>query len=428
MSIIGVHKFAAMTLIALAGLGVLVATSATPAVGANRDVPTGDTFYLPPQPLAKAKPGVIIRSTPIDAPAGARAWKILYHSRAVDGRDIAVSGVVIAPTGPAPRGGRVVVSWAHGTTGLADVCAPSKQPDIASGIPPAQRSTPLTIYPGTLVPMVKTFLDAGYVIAATDYEGLGTPGLHPYEVGESEGRSVLDAARAAHGLKATAAGNDALVLGHSEGGGAALFAGELAATYAPDLRVLGVAAEAPVTDVEHNLAILESARTGNGIIAMEIQGFHAAYPRFDPAAVLTPAALAQASIIDQKCAIDVNQTFSSSPDLVLAHDPLGIPSMAALLHANSAGNRPAGTPLLVLQGTADLLVPRFLTDTFVEKACGNLHTVPAEALPFIAPANKVDYRVYSGVNHVGVVAAAANDVAAWFAGRVSGTPATNTCT
>ena len=49
-------------------------------------VPTGDAFYVPPKPLAKAKPGTIIRSTPIAAPAGARAWKILYHSRAVDGQ------------------------------------------------------------------------------------------------------------------------------------------------------------------------------------------------------------------------------------------------------------------------------------------------------------------------------------------------------
>ena len=101
------------------------------AAAAAGHVPKGDAFYVPPQPLAKAKPGTIIRSTPIDAPPGARAWKILYHSRAVDGRDIAVSGVVVAPTGAAPKRGRVVVTWAHGTTGLADLCAPSKGVDIA---------------------------------------------------------------------------------------------------------------------------------------------------------------------------------------------------------------------------------------------------------------------------------------------------------
>ena len=192
------RKLVAIALITVSSLGVLAATSTAPAAAAPA-APKGDAFYVPPKPLAKAKPGTIIRSTPIgDAPAGARAWKILYHSRAVDGRDIAVSGVVIAPTGAAPHGGRVVVTWAHGTSGLADLCAPSKLPDIASGA--ASTSGPAGY--GAFMPGVQAFLDAGYVVAATDYEGLGTPGVHPYQVGESEGRSVLDAARAARGLKA----------------------------------------------------------------------------------------------------------------------------------------------------------------------------------------------------------------------------------
>ena len=129
---------------------------------------------------AKQPPGTIIRSQPIAAPPGAKAWKVLYHSRSVGGDDVAVSGVVVAPTGAAPKGGRTVVTWAHGTTGLADQCAPSKSTDAA-----------------TTIPFVDDLLHAGYVVTATDYEGLGTPGVHAYLVGQSEGRSVLDAARAA---------------------------------------------------------------------------------------------------------------------------------------------------------------------------------------------------------------------------------------
>jgi acetyl esterase/lipase len=417
------RKLVAVSLITLSWLGVIVATSAAPAAGAARHVPTGDAFYVPPRPLATAKPGTIIRRTPIQgAPAGARAWKILYHSRTVNGKDIAVSGVVIAPTDAAPRGGRVVVTWAHGTTGLADICAPSKQPDIASAIPPAQSNIPPAERPdpvpfywtGTLIPMLQTFLDAGYVVAATDYEGLGTPGLHPYSVGESEGRSVLDAARAARGVKAAAATRKALVLGLSQGGQAALFAGELAASYAPDLRVLGVAAEAPAAvDIEHTLPLLGASNAENGSVVEIIEGFHAAYPQFDAAAVLTPDALAQASVVDQKCDGDVQTTFSSSPRLVLAHNPLDIPAMATLLHSNSAGNRPAGAPLLVAQGSADFLVPQTSTDGFVTKAC--------------AAGESVDYRVYPGATHVGVLDAASTDVAAWFADRVIGAPAASTC-
>ncbi len=262
---------------------------------------------MPPQPLTKAKPGTIIRSTPLSgAPAGAQAWRILYHSRAVDGRDIAVSGVVIAPVGSPPRGGRVVVTWAHGTSGMADLCAPSKQSDIASGA--ASTSGPAGF--GALMPYVQTFLDAGYVVAATDYEGIGTPGLHPFLVGESEGRSVLDAARAAHDLKGAAAASKVLVLGHSQGGHAALFAGEIAASYAPELRVLGVAAEAPGPDIEHTLPLVATASFANGFVVSVVEALHAAYPQFDPAAVLTPDALAQASIVDRKCLGDVATTFS----------------------------------------------------------------------------------------------------------------------
>jgi pimeloyl-ACP methyl ester carboxylesterase len=396
-------------LVVLSGLAVLMATPGDLAAGAVGHAPKGDAFYVPPQPLAKAKPGTIIRSAPLGgAPAGARAWKILYHSTAVDGRDIAVSGVVIAPTGRPPSGGRVVVTWAHGTSGMADLCAPSKQSDIASGN--ASTSGPAGF--GAAMPYVQTFLDAGYVVAATDYEGIGTPGLHPFLVGESEGRGVLDAARAAHDLKSAAAASKVLVLGHSQGGHAALFAGELAASYAPELRLLGVVAAAPAPDIEHTLPLVASASFANGFVVSVVEGFHAAYPQFDPAAVLTPDALAQASIVDQKCLGDVATTFSSTP-LVLAHNPLDIPALQAIVQANSYGNRPVGAPLLVVQGTSDQLAPPFATGAFVTKAC--------------TAGDTVDYRLYAGADHGGVLTAAADDVAAWFAERVGGTAAISTC-
>ncbi len=161
--------------------------------GAGAAVKDGSDFYTPPANMPKKAPGTLIRSTPITAPSGAKAWKVLYHSRSVDGRDIAVSGVVVVPTSATPKGGRPVVTWAHGTTGLGDQCAPSKAADAASA-----------------VPYVKQLVDAGYVVAATDYEGLGTPGVHPYLVGESEGRSVLDAARAARALSGSGAADRVL--------------------------------------------------------------------------------------------------------------------------------------------------------------------------------------------------------------------------
>jgi len=401
------RRLVVVSMITVSGLGVLVTTSTGPAVAAAKPTPAGDAFYVPPRPLPKAKAGTIIRSTPIEAPARARAWKILYHSRTVDGRDIAVSGVVVAPTGPAPQGGRVVVTWAHGGGGLADMCAPSKQADIASGTSGVRIG-----YPRSLIPMLQTFLDAGYVVAATDYEGLGTPGSHPILVGESEGRGVLDAARAARALKATAAGNKALVFGLSQGGHAALFAGELGASYAPEVHLLGVAAVAPATAVEKALQQAGSVSALNELFVSVVEGFHAAYPEFDPAALLTPEALAQVSVVDQKC--DITGTYTTTSPPVLAHNPMDVPALAALVHENSPGNRPAGAPLLVVQGTADQFALQPLTDAFVSKAC--------------AAGDTVDYRLYAGANHGDPeLTASSSDIAAWFAERVDGTPATSTC-
>jgi pimeloyl-ACP methyl ester carboxylesterase len=363
--------------------------------GAAPTASTSTDFSTPPSPLVKRAPGTIIRSEAISAPAGAKAWRILYHSRSVDGRDIAVSGVVVAPSGAAPKGGRTVVTWAHGTTGLADQCAPSKAADAASEIP----------YVGPLV-------DDGYVVVATDYEGLGTPGVHPYLVGESEGRSVLDAARAAKAFRAAGGDNDVLVAGHSQGGQAALFAGELASSYAPDLHVLGVAAAAPAADVEQILPLEGNITGGAGYLVMGIEGFHAAYPQADPASVLTPDALAKASIVATACSGDVQDAYATSPS-VLAQNPLAIPAIKALLHQNSAGNRPAGAPLLIAQGTADTTIPKILTDAFAKKAC--------------AAGDTVDYRTYDGATHGSVIVAAQDDILAWLADRAAGKPAPTTC-
>src|SRR5207248_11466019 len=109
----------------VASIVVALPAAATPKES-PRKAPTGRAFYVPPDPLPAAPPGTLIWSTPFKAIPGAKAWKVLYHSRAVDGSDVAVSGVVVAPSDAAPKGGRPVISWAHGTHGIADQCAPSR--------------------------------------------------------------------------------------------------------------------------------------------------------------------------------------------------------------------------------------------------------------------------------------------------------------
>jgi len=62
---------------------------------------------------------------------GAQAWKIAYISSDIAGRKTISTGLVVAPVGPAPAGGRPVMTWAHGTTGAAQNCGPSQVLDPA---------------------------------------------------------------------------------------------------------------------------------------------------------------------------------------------------------------------------------------------------------------------------------------------------------
>jgi pimeloyl-ACP methyl ester carboxylesterase len=384
----------------LATLGVLAggpaASAATPASRVPRDGPAGNAFYAPRQ-VSPGRPGDVVWSSPIISPAGSRAWKILYHSRAVDGRDVVVSGIVITPTAKPPSGGWPVVTWAHGTEGLADACAPSKALDIAYRIPGIQ-----------------SFIKQGYVVVATDYQGLGTPGEHPYLVGVSEGRGVLDIARAAHEMSPANASTKVLVYGHSQGGQAALFAGQIAATYAPDLHLLGVAAVAPVSDLTELLPEATATPAALGYAVMAAVGFHAAYPDTNLASVLTPLAIAGLGYVDQHCAADVIDHYAEfTPSQIIAQSPLIVPAFAALLQQNTAGTVATAAPLFIAQGDRDELVPKPTTDQYVQRACG--------------VGDHILYRVYPGQDHIGARDASVKDIQAWMAARVAGQPAPSTC-
>jgi acetyl esterase/lipase len=122
-------------------------------------------------------------------------------------------------------------------------------------------------------------LAKGYVVVATDYPGLGTPGIHPYLIGISEARAVLDSVRAARNLPHTGASNRFAVWGHSQGGHAALYTGELAASYAPELRLVGVAAAAPATYLADLFDADKDTATGKELTAMTIYAWSKLYNR-----------------------------------------------------------------------------------------------------------------------------------------------------
>src|SRR3974390_2951179 len=133
-------------------------------------------FFLAPRPLPPAPAGTVIRSQQLPAGGtllgGGRAYRVLFHSTSISGADIAESGLVVVPGGSPPPGGFPVVSWAHGTTGVAAGCAPSLEGTSS-------------------LPDLRALLRDRVIVAATDYEGLGGPGVHPYLVGLSEAQGVL---------------------------------------------------------------------------------------------------------------------------------------------------------------------------------------------------------------------------------------------
>ena len=218
-----------------------------------------DEFYEVPDPLPDGKHGDLLRYQEVGADDDATTYRIMYLSESVAGEPIAVTGTAIVPKAEAPADGRRLFTIAHGTTGIADECAPSKE---ATGAEMAL-SAPLS--------------KQGFLMAESDYEGLGTPGRHPYLVGESEGRGVIDAILAAKQLPDAEGGDQLAIAGYSQGGHGALWANEVAEDWAPDLDVVGTFAGAPATEIDIILWRWPRSPLVGGFAYMIVAGFEAAY-------------------------------------------------------------------------------------------------------------------------------------------------------
>lgn len=382
------------------------------ALAVNRIEPDApDAFYTPPAPLPTGKPGTIIATRPIAAtPAGSRGWTVLYLSTGLDGQPRATSGSIFVPTASAPVGGRPVIAWAHGTTGVAPRCAPSLRHGGGA----------------TSIPGFDRFIDAGYVVTATDYPGLGTANPHPYLVGESEGVAVLDSVRAAQNLTEAQATTSFAVWGHSQGGHAALFAGQLAPSYAPELKLVGVAAAAPATELRDLLQHDIGGVAGNVLAAMAVVSWSQVYASqgLTQSQMLNTAAIPSARLIADNCIESSDQLLVDLPSAeVLKVGFKGIdksdhswtpPSeWEAPLQQNTPGATRIGVPVLINQGTADTVVWPGVTTHWVNGQC-QAGVILAE-------------KVYDGLTHLNIATTSAGDTSAWFAARFAGEPATSTC-
>jgi pimeloyl-ACP methyl ester carboxylesterase len=371
---------------------------AAPAQAAVRKGPAGSKFYSATSKLVKGGHGSLIWARAFTGPerlkGGAKDVLVLYRSEGVKGRSVAVSGDVAIPRGKAPKGGWPVITWAHGTTGIADSCAPTR---LAAPAQPA---------------VLGQWLKKGYAVLRTDYQGLGTPDtVHPYLNGDAEGRSVLDIVRAARKLDKRI-GSRVVIAGHSQGGHAALWAASLAPKYTPELKVRGTVAFAPASHLGEQFALARNLNSPGGgttgLGSLIIRGADVADPALGIPSLLTPqaAALYPQTLTDCLDKLDASTSWGGlAPSQIFQPSADLTPLLAFLNQDVDPEDLAIRTPVRVEQGTADTTVLPPFTDDLVKRY--QQHHVP------------VTYKTFAGIDHGGVVSGApAADATKWIRGRL----------
>ena len=372
---------------------------------------------------------------------GARAWRIAYISSDISGRKTIATGLVVAPMGPAPAGGRPVMSWAHGTTGSAQNCGPSQVID------PAVPLNEYFLVGGNSwtdygIPSVEEFIKEGYVLVATDYQGLGGGGRHQYSVSATNGMDALNAARAAVSMKETGANKKTLVYGWSQGGGAVIALAGMSeyikqtGTVADNLDMIGFVAMAP-----QDLSILAPAGKLDQAAAdqffqdfqklfldnvfnfthatMYYWGTQAAFSNLKLSDIFTDEGVKVANeIYGNKCMHASSDTFNfnygASYATLLKQTPA---NTLAWVQAVQKGGVPVAKPVAPVQiyfGTKDTAVPPMMHQMYQDQICklgGNVGRMqlPGEQSHFTTPGSSKPFYL------------------AWVKDRVAGKPLANAC-
>jgi pimeloyl-ACP methyl ester carboxylesterase len=382
----------------LVALVLAFALLAVPASAAPMKGPGGAAFYKPPKHLTGKHGGLIWvhKQTGRDALKGARNELLLYRSKDLKGKTTAVSGSVAIPKGKAPKGGWPVITYAHGTTGAADACAPTRGYDADK----------LNTY---AFPLLHRWIKAGFAVVRTDYDGLGTPGIHQYLLGASEGRSVLDAVRAARGFERKLS-KRYVIAGHSQGGHAALFAAAAAPKYLPELKLRGTVAFAPASHLRNQFQLSTTLSNPGGglgaIVALGLRAIDSADPSLGVPNLLTPEAVALYPQTKTIC-YDALSKPASFGGLPLNHILKSGVDLTPLLNAvgeSDPEHLRMKTPVRIEQGTADGTVIAGFTQQLVDE--------------YKANGVGVVYKTYDGVSHGGIVNAGAKDATTYIKQRL----------
>jgi acetyl esterase/lipase len=390
---------AVLVLIALAVAG-LAAVARYQAVQSLQRQDELANFYAVPSPLPPGSPGRLLRAQPVNfAPGGARGWRVLYESQGPGGEKTVSSGLVFAPSAAAPAGGRPVVVWAHGTTGLGNDCAPSRAAN-----PLAQMD------------WLGGMLNRGWVVTAPDYAGLGTSGVMKYLVGAAEGRDLLNSVRAVRELNHAGAGARFALWGHSQGGHAVLFAAQMASAYAPELQLVAAGAAAPAAELVPLIHQQYTKAVAWAIGPEVAMAWPETYPGLRIDEVMTGLARQDYKAIAQQCVLvaglegvlrgDLGQRFFST-------DPTSVASWRAVLALNTVPLPPARLPVFIAQGLSDEVVLPDTSTLLAQQYC-------RAGVPLTA-----DW--ISGMGHVKVADAAGPRLSDWLADRFGDIPAGSNC-
>ena len=350
-----------------------------------RKGPAGLAFYDPPQRLPGKRHGDVIwarKGTGTNSlPGAARSLLVLYRSTSLNNENVAVSGSISFPKRKPPRGGWPIVTWAHGTAGMADICAPTRQ-RLGSDE-----------YTRTTRAMYSSWLKAGYAVARTDYEGLGTPGLHPFLIGRSEARSLLDIVRAARAIDARV-GKRVLAAGHSQGGQAALFVPVEAPRWTRELKVAGTFAYAPPSQYRDQINLASAVKDPSPLSAyflMAARGIEVTARNVPIAQVLSDKAKSFYPDTDTKCVDGLYKTDSAAgmaPSELFREDA-DLKPVADYADTLDPGKLSIRGRVAISQGTADNLVLKIFTDTLVNQYRGRR--------------TRIEYLEHENATHSGVL-------------------------
>ncbi|WP_368219109.1 alpha/beta fold hydrolase [Acinetobacter baumannii] len=304
---------------------------------------------------------------------------LTYKMLGQSGQEVQATSLVFTPNTPQPVGGWPIVVWAHGTTGVADACAPSK-----------------AALADSTKDLISKLLAAGYVVVAPDYEGLGTPGIHPFLNVKSEAFSITDAVVAARNYlsqRNLLTSKKWVTVGHSQGGHAALGAAQYASRAQLDYK--GTVAVAPASNLG-SILVDGEAQVANAPIDIKIgtyaqldtytalvtAGIRNTQPSFDYGQVFTSQISSIAAQAENLCSGPLYGAFyegmsnyakdhNGTLDGFTRTQPnfMAVPLVKTFLDKDSQPLQvKVTTPIIIYQGIADPTVPKLATDLLISNA------------------------------------------------------------